>query len=1393
MTSLPNFPSFSVYSDENTVGLRFVKWITKFENLLTACEITDNTRKKALLLHYIGDEGYDIFESFNDAQKGNASEYETAKKSLQDYFSPKKNIAYETFKFRQTVQVEGESIDTYYTKLRTLAQHCDFHDIDREILTQILYGCKSAKLRRRALRDNLTLDQILKEARAVELSESRADEIEHTSNSNSAMRITENSKKHEHRKSQRNSTQRHTPSNLSDVRSKQNKPKQWQPRDSTNRAKNKTCRYCGWNFPHPKECPAKGKECLVCHKLNHFARVCRSNKRVHKLEDEDSEEDSEAAFDIFKEQDTEQEESVCKENTENTRKDDDEAEYVYVTHTHKTAPIVTIQMLNTEVKFMIDTGATVNIMSYETYESLKCPVLNKESPKIYAYGTKQSLEIAGNFSSDIQCKDKKVNAKFFVMNKTESKQICNLLSNATSQELKLIQYTFSTNVQISEEFPNLYEGEVGKLKHKKIVLHIDKDIQPVAQPQRRIPFHVRKDVEKEIQRLEKLDIIEKVEGPTPWVSPVVVVPKKSGVRLCVDMRAANKAIKREKHPMPTIDDLIADLNGATVFSKLDMTNAYHQLELDESCRYITTFATHLGLRRYKRLLFGVNAASEIFQNAIAELLQDIQGARNLSDDIIIYGKTQADHDKALRATLKKLDEYGAKLNKEKCKFSVKQLKFYGHIFGEKGIKPDPDKIDTILKTEPPKSVGEVRSFLGMTQYVARFIPRYSTITAPLRKLTRKDTVWEWGPQQEQAFEELKQQMTSAHVMSYFDQNKETEILVDASPVGLGAILIQEGKPICYASRSLTETEQRYSQTDREMLAVVFGVEHFHLYLYGSKFTVVTDHKPLLGIVTSQKPTTARIERWRLRLMSYEMKLIYRPGKDDLNPADFISRHPHGRPPKENLAEIYINYVAKTAIPKFMTIEEVRENTKKDTKLKKVMNSIQSGNWQDPEISEYSRFRDELSVTDGIVLRGQRVIIPTCLQQRAVDIAHSSHQGIVKTKQLIREKTWFPGIDRMVEDNVKKCIPCQASYSNGPKQREPIIPTILPNAPWTEVSLDFTGPFPTGEYLMVMVDDYSRYPELEIIQSTSAKVVLSKLDVIFSRQGIPKTVKTDNGPPFSSNEFKEYAHNNGFQHRKITPQWPEANGEVERFMATLNKHIRTSVAEDLNWKNQLPHFLRQYRATPHTATKISPFEAMSGRKMNIGLPEIPKPNTNNPVHMKLTARDADSKEKMKSYADRKRKTKISTLKPGDQVLVKQQKKNKLTLPFNPKPYKIIRKKGSMITAQRGRHEITRNSSYFKALQGDIQPISSDEDEEEEILPTEQQKTMLDNPTPSSMTTGQQTQQKPKEMNTSNNQPEIPNNPQPETSDNSQSEISNSPRRYPIRNKSVPKKYNDFIMI
>ena len=480
---------------------------------------------------------------------------------------------------------------------------------------------------------------------------------------------------------------------------------------------------------------------------------------------------------------------------------------------------------------MADSGASVNVLDEKDYQALsKRPELQTTKVKIHPYKSNKSLKVLGKFKTVLKFNTKCVEDKLYVVQGSGG----SLLSWKTSQELGFLKAVHNVNDDSSpttekliKEYDELFHG-LGKLKGYQIKLHIDESVPPVAQPHRRVPFHVRQQLE-ELKRDEELGVVERIEGPTPWVSPIVVAPKPKSpgkVRVCVDMRQANQAIKRERHVTPTIKKIIGDLNGAKVFSKLDLNQGYNQLELAQESRYITTFGTHLGLMRYKRLNFGISSAAETFQNVIRETLEGIPGALNISDDILVFGKTQRAHDQSLEAVFQRLKERGLTLNKHNCEYGKDKLEFY--VFSGDGIAPDHKKIDDIVNLQTPTSASEVRSLLGMTNYCSRFIPDYATKTEPLRKLTHKDQPWEWTSQHDSAVDQLKEALVNAPVTAYIDPAKDTEISVDASPVGLAAILSQvDGKTgthhiITYANRSLSETEQRYSQTELEALAVVWA-------------------------------------------------------------------------------------------------------------------------------------------------------------------------------------------------------------------------------------------------------------------------------------------------------------------------------------------------------------------------------------------------------------------------------------------------------------------------------------------------------------------------------------------------------------------------------------------
>lgn len=1246
---------------------------------MTAMNVHDKpARKKALLIHYAGEEVFDIYHTFSDAQKGGEDEagYRILKKSLADHFEPKRNLDFETVKFRQAKQEPGENVDAFCTRLRQLASTCEFADEQRELKTQIISGCTSQQLRRRALREEINLDRLLELARSLELSDIQAKAMENSSESV-------------------NFVKKEKQSGSKGGKFSQGRKFQGQPVSK----QTEKCGWCGYDSNHSKDkCPAKGQRCRGCDVVGHFESVCRSRK---------SKQPQKGKCRVMKVDQVSQPPDT----------DDSEAEYIFGVGPKTSTPSVGIDIHGEIFPFFIDTGASVNIIDHKTFEKLGCK-LDMSHTNIFAYGSDKPLSVLGKFTTKCAYGDTAVNTEFFVVDTVKGKKGGNLLSADTAGKLKLIQFAFacSPTPDICNEFPELYDG-IGKMTDVKVKFHVDPEVKPKQQGHRRIPFHMRKKVEQELKKLEQLDIIEKVDGPTPWVSPIVVAPKPKKpdeIRICVDMRMPNQAIKRTRHIMPTIDDILMRLNGATVFSKLDLNKGYHQLELDEDSRNMTTFSTHVGLRRYKRLNFGVTSAAEIFQNHIAEMLSDIDCSMNTSDDILVYGQTQEQHDRALRQVFQRLKDRHLTLNRGKCEFNRDSIEFYGFTFGKGGVSPDAKKVDAIRNMSVPKSVKDVRSFLGLTNYVSRFVPQYSDITKPLRDLTKKETPWAWTDEHDTAFQKLKDMLTRTSTMRYFDPKATTEVIVDASPYGVGAILTQRGTGeednhvVAYASRALTDVETRYSQTEREALAVVWACEHFHLYLLGSHFIVTSDHKPLEGIYN--KPTShtnARIERWNLRLQSYDFTLRYKPG--DGNPADFLSRHPVSLAQSKSkhektIADEYVSFLIDNDIPKAMSKVEISEATRRDPTLQAVKIAIVTNSWQVPKQSAhidiasfliFKTIRDELSFCDesDILLRGDKIVVPRSLQQKVIDIAHEGHQGLIKTKKLLREKVWFPYIDRSVESKVKSCLACAATTPV--TITEPLNMTPLPKSPWSELSIDFGGPFPSGESILVVIDDYSRYPEVEIMSTITAKATLPKLDAIFARHGVPDVLKSDNGPTFRSQYFKNYASFMGFQHRKVAPLWPQANGSVERMMGTLNKTINASQLEGRNWKQDLNAFLLNYRATPHSTTGVSPAEALFGRKIKTRLPQSGVVS-DSALDDKIRLSDTDQKRRMKAYADDTRHACVPDVQVGDRVLVRQPKLNKFTAPYLPETLTVTARNGSMVTAGNPKRSVTRNSSFFKKV-------------------------------------------------------------------------------------------------
>ena len=1312
------------------MGRRWEKWTERLQRELTYNGIDRQANAdmaQMALLIYAGTEVEEIHDTLPEPVKPEEvadlqwTAYAKSMHKLNLYFLPQKSNDFAIFELMNVKPEPSEATHNYASRLRKAAGKCDFSNWsgDKMIKCLIITNMTDEEIKLKCLQENYSLEQVLNIARKKEDAQVMSKKIE----KDEVNRIGERRRyAGQHRdKKQDGVSKRYEgrPTSSSHQYSGKNtKPAEAEKKD-------KLCRNCGAakhaNFR--EECPAIGKTCNYCKKQGHYYKVCLA-KMINQVSELDcASEDSQTDY-------SDEEPGFIKKIDE-----------VNAVRGHK-IPLLKIKTSGHNVVWQPDTGASRDIWSAQHVEQYEKDTgvkvrLQPSDVRLFAYGQDQPLTLKGQFEADIEAGDKKVNTQIIV---TDNESKYPLLSEETARELGLVSYDQRYMVKsvredktrrkkdqealrkavetarpevkaIINKYPEVFSGNIG-CAPKQVKIMIDESKQPVAQRSRKIPYNLGEKSESKLEQLLEADIVEKVpdDEPRTWVSPPVVTikPGSDDVRFCVDMREANQSIKRPNAQLPTTDDVIDKLRGAEVFSKLDLREAYHQFKLDDDSKHVTTFHGPDGLYRYKRLNYGTKSAQDILQNEMSRILSGIPNQMNVSDDILIGGSKET-HDVALDRVLAALARNNITVAPAKCLFDVKQLSFVGIVFGKDGVRPDEAKIKALREAGKPTCKEETRSFLGMAGFSQRFIPQYAQMTSALREAVTAKR-WDWGSKQEKAFQQVRMALTQDRVLHSYQIGACTQITVDASPTGLGAVLTQKQKgvwvPVVYKSRSLKDAESRYSQTEREALGIRWGVKKLRKYLLGApKFNIVTDHRPLCPMFNKNKQDLPpRIERFVMDIQGYDYEVVYQPGKSNI--ADYISRHPISRLGSSRAAEIeqHVKMITENTFNASpdegdgaITIEIVREATKRCSEMTALKEAIHKGDFSNGAVGAYGArdVRNSLYVSDGLVHRGDKIVIPTELRHRIVKSSHSGHQGLSKTKHLIREFCWFPGIDKMVDETLRRCIPCMSvNQDNTPP---PIKPHELPQGPWQVIEMDLQGPYPSGEYLFVLIDRYSKWAEIAVFKhAPNAKEVQKAMASVFDDKGIPNTCQSDNGPPFQSEELKRFAHKEGFTLKHITPEWPRANGEVERFNRTLKAAVQKGTLERKSLKEALQPFMRNYRATPHSTTTVSPYEAMFGRRMKIELPI---------VQIKC---DVVDRQKVKGRQNKmaERSGRQHKLAVGDTVLVRQPKRNKLTPAYNPKPARVVEIKGSMVTAQTDSRRVTRDGSRFKKMPPDNKAANQD---------------------------------------------------------------------------------------
>jgi transposase InsO family protein len=683
----------------------------------------------------------------------------------------------------------------------------------------------------------------------------------------------------------------------------------------------------------------------------------------------------------------------------------------------------------------------------------------------------------------------------------------------------------------------------------------------------------------------------------------------------VDYKATvNPALLVDRYPLPKIDDLIVRLGESRLFSKIDLSQAYNQIVLDESS-ICTVINTHRGLFRYNRLVFGLASSPGIFQRIMCSVLGGIPNVEVFLDDVVIGGKDVSEHLQALEVVFSRLRRNGLKLKSSKCVFLVNEIKYLGYVLSKDGVKTDPDKVEAITKIPRPGNVTELRSFLGLINFFAKFVGQMSGRLVPLYKLLKKDVEWRWSNECEQAFEDIKRILSSAPVLAYYDPERPLTLTCDASARGVGGVLSQPNlsgrgeRPVAYVSRTLTDAEKNYSQIHREALAIIFCVNKFHQYLYGRHFTLKTDHKPLVSIFGPHTgiPTMAasRMERWALILASYTFTIEY--VRTDENGADGLSRLPvfqNGKTYPTAPEQTYLHFIQQALL---LDYNEVCRQTARDPLVARVLRFIRDGWPRDCDIEGLQPFynrKDELYEELGCVMWGHRLVIPEMCKERVLRMLHEPHMGIVKSKALARSYVWWPGVDEAVERMCRECAVCAAHADAPPRQAPSMWP--WPDRQWSRIHLDFMGPI-LGKSYLVVVDAMSKWVEVFHMPSTTAGAVIAALCELFSRWGLPKQIVSDNGPPFSSTELRNYCQGLSIEHIFSAPYHPASNGLAEVTVKALKRVIKKAIHEKQDINKALWTYLLYYRNTTHSTTGQSPAMLLQGRRLRTKLDAL-KPDT-----------------------------------------------------------------------------------------------------------------------------------------------------------------------------------------
>lgn len=1157
--------------------------------------------------------------------------------AFDQYCIPQKNATMESFKFNTVVQKEKQSFADFETELRKQIQFCEFNCAcgvsyqERMLKDRIIIGVYDKKLQLKLLDgNNTTLQKVIETCKAFE-----------AANANKVL-LDKNTVQQVH--------------NITTQMGEIN-------------AVTRRCYNCGDDFTpsHLRVCKANGATCRACGKQGHYQRFCKQSKgkRVDNKKAADNygqqkpgnNNQGKSLHSVYWGDETGIFYEICDGNKYRLSN----FKHIYRISSNKTGHnerwTKEYQVGNQIIKFKLDTGSDVNCIPINLINKLEIqlnrnkkfenfPIFDYNGNKVKIFGVIKLI------CCDLTRKSEHCSQFFIVDDDHEP-----LLGLETCIEFNLIKRMDVGTItcfplgekQFLQDNGDVFGG-IGKFPGY-FSIKLKENSKPTLHYRKRIPLSLLDKLKFELDNMVREGIVSPIRYPTEWVNNLQIVEKPNGkLRICLDPKPLNKCIQREHFLIPTFDDFTSKLVGKRVFSVLDLSSGFWHMELDRDSADLTAFMTPFGRYRFNRVPFGINCAPEMFQCRMVGIFGDIPGVMIYFDDVCIAAESEAQHDRIMTMVLGRARENGVKFNPDKIQYRKSQIKFMGHIVSERKIQPENKHLDAILKMKRPENKRDVMRLLGLFKYLAKFIPNLSRLTANLRMLTHDKVEFKFTAEHEKEVDNLFRIITSGPVLATYDPNKPVTIQTDASKDGLGSVLLQEGHPVAFASRTLSESEQRWAQIEKELLAIVFACTKFHNFVYGREFTVESDHRPLETLNTRDiDDVTPRLQRMFMSLLKYpKMTIMYKPGKNMLI-ADCLSRAQLGENREiENLMGI-IHSVTRSACLSKANYELYCSALKRDAQYFKVVKFVEDG-WpryhQLDEIGQiFHKYKSELHFENGLLFRNHRLVIPTELQGKIAKWLHAPHLGIEKTLARGRAHYFWPRMNGQIREIVTSCTVCEKFTRN--IRKEELMQGDMPEYPFHTVSMDLFEY--AGQDFLSVYDYYSGFLIVEHLNSKTSGHIISKLKVNFDKMGYPTVLRCDNSP-FGSKEFEKFADTHNVVMTFSSPRYAQSNGLAEKGVA-IAKNILKRCYE----ANETKHYqyrILEYNTTPVASMGLAPVQLFFGRMVKTRMPitnTLLKRGSINEdtVQNKIS----EKRERQKYYYDRNAKS-LPVLSLGDLVIFKK---------------------------------------------------------------------------------------------------------------------------------------------